>query len=120
MPPGAATHGNRCQTVAGRTHSWRVTRQRRRHFRRGVLALLTVVEVTPLPLRPPPPPPPPSNDGADVVADDLQVVPLALRRLHFDRLGQLVQDPLGFAKVAYGWGDESFDGKRLFALINDL
>src|SRR3954469_23968333 len=38
MPPGAATHGNRCQTVAGRTHPWRVTRQRRRHFRRGVLA----------------------------------------------------------------------------------
>src|SRR4051812_22180618 len=37
MPPGAATHGNRCQTVAGRTHPWRVTRQRRRHFRRGVL-----------------------------------------------------------------------------------
>src|SRR3954449_5825498 len=39
MPPGAATHGNRCQTVAGRTHPWRVTRQRRRHFRRGVLAV---------------------------------------------------------------------------------
>src|SRR3954466_14294211 len=38
MPPGAATHGNRCQTVAGRTHPWRGTRQRRRHFRRGVLA----------------------------------------------------------------------------------
>src|SRR4051794_23425316 len=39
MPPGAATHGNRCQTVAGRTHPWRVTRQRRRHFRRGVLEI---------------------------------------------------------------------------------
>src|SRR4051794_37485947 len=41
MPPGAATHGNRCQTVAGRTHPWRITRQRRRHFRRGVLAAVT-------------------------------------------------------------------------------
>src|SRR3954452_22704590 len=39
MPPGAATHGNRCQTVAGRTHPWRVTRQRTRHFRRGVLGI---------------------------------------------------------------------------------
>src|SRR3954449_9416128 len=38
MPPGAATHGNRCQTVAGRTHPWRGTRQRRPHFPRGVLA----------------------------------------------------------------------------------
>src|SRR4051794_196923 len=43
MPPGAATHGNRCQTVAGRTHPWRVTRQRRRHFRRGVLAFCRIL-----------------------------------------------------------------------------
>jgi hypothetical protein len=67
-----------------------------------ILAFLTVVEVTPLPLRPPPPPPPASNDASDAVADDLQVV------------------PLGFARTAYGWGDEAFDGKRLFASINDL
>src|SRR3954467_1889577 len=63
MPPGAATHGNRCQTVAGRTHPWRVTRQRRRHFRRGVL-------VTPAARIPRPPttqprqPPLPSRPGA--------------------------------------------------------
>jgi hypothetical protein len=85
-----------------------------------ILAFLTVVEVTPLPLRPPPPPPPASNDASDAVADDLQVVPLALRRLHLDRLRQFMQDPLGFARTAYGWGDEAFDGKRLFASINDL
>src|SRR4051812_6681255 len=45
MPPGAATHGNRCQTVAGRTHPWRVTRQRRRHFRRGVLGGLRALPI---------------------------------------------------------------------------
>jgi hypothetical protein len=86
----------------------------------SILAVLTVVEVTPLPLPPGPPPVQGTSDGASVIEDEDQIVPLAQRRLHLDRLGQLLQDPLAFLKTAYGWGDDSFDGKKLFAAISQF
>jgi hypothetical protein len=88
-----------------------------------VLAVLTVVEVTPLPLPPEPPPEPPpadSGDSSDVPADTPQTIPPTLRRLHLDRLSQLLQDPLAIMRIAYGWGDDNFDGKKLFLAIGQL
>jgi hypothetical protein len=85
-----------------------------------ILAVLTLVEITPLPLPPAPPPVVGTGDGASVIADAAETVPLARRRLHLDRLGQLLQDPLGFVKTAYDWGDESFDGKKLFVAVSQL
>jgi len=31
---------------------------------------------------------------------------------------QLFQDPLTFLKTAYDWGEDSFDGKKLFAAVD--
>jgi hypothetical protein len=84
-----------------------------------ILAVLTLVEVTPLPLPPAPPPVVGTGDAAEFVADAPEPVPL-MRRLHLDRLGQLLQDPLAFAKTAYDWGEESFDGKKLFVAVSQF
>jgi hypothetical protein len=86
----------------------------------SILAVLTVVEVTPLPQPSAPPPVEGAGDGVSVIADATQTVPLAQRRLHLDRLGQLFQDPLAFLKTAYDWGDESFDGKKLFVAVSQF
>ena len=86
----------------------------------SILAALTLVEVTPLPLLPEPTTLEFIGDGAFAAAEGLQSVPLARRRLHLDRLGQLLTDPLAFLKTAYDWGDERFDGKKLFAAISQL
>ena len=77
-----------------------------------LLALVTIVEVTPLP--PLPQPPVADPDLAMMVADNDPAVPFARRRLHLDRFAQLFQDPLALLGTAYQWGDPSFDGKRLF------
>jgi hypothetical protein len=37
------------------------------------------------------------------------------RRLYFEKIGLLFSNPLALFKEAYGWGTDSFDGKRLFA-----
>ena len=83
-----------------------------------LLALLTIVEVTPLP--PIPQPPVADPDVALIVGDNDPAVPLARRRLHLDRFAQLFQDPLALLRAAYQWGDLSFDGKRLFRSVSDF
>jgi hypothetical protein len=85
-----------------------------------ILAVLTLVEVTPLPPPLVPPPVVGTGDGDPVIADADQTVPLARRRLHLDRLSQLLRDPLAFFAAAYDWGAESFDGKKLFVPISQL
>ncbi|HWY96122.1 MAG TPA: DUF6603 domain-containing protein [Steroidobacteraceae bacterium] len=37
------------------------------------------------------------------------------RRLYFEKIGLLFSNPLALFNEAYGWGTDSFDGKRLFA-----
>jgi hypothetical protein len=72
---------------------------------RQILVLLTLVEITPVTI------------GITLEGIELQVY---RRRLYLDRLGKLFQDLAGFFKTAYGWGDESFDGRRLFQNTSDL
>lgn len=89
-----------------------------------ILALLTIIEVTPLP--PPPaeppvePPPDPPGDADEVFLDAAPPILFARRRLYLDRIGPLFQDPLGLLSTAYKWGDKSFDGKRLFLAVSGL
>jgi Family of unknown function (DUF6603) len=42
------------------------------------------------------------------------------RRMHLDRIGQLLTDSLGYLDGAYGWGSESFDLKTLLQRIGWL
>jgi len=83
-----------------------------------LLALLTIIEVTPLP--PILQPPVADADVALIVGDNDPAVPLARRRLHLDRFAQLFQDPLALLRATYQWGDPSFDGKRLFRSVSDF
>jgi hypothetical protein len=85
-----------------------------------ILAVLTVVEVTPLPLPPEPPLQEGTGDAVEIAEDTPQTIPPTRRRLHLDRLGQLLQDPLAVMQTAYGWGDDNFDGKKLFLAIGQL
>jgi hypothetical protein len=85
----------------------------------SLLGLLTIIEVTPLPGLAQPPDIG-SGDAALVVADADPAVPFARRRLFWDRVAKLFQDPLGLLLAAYKWGDPSFDGKRLFLSLSEL
>lgn len=84
-----------------------------------ILALLTIIEVTPLP---------PLEDPSVSWTDDAEMVvgeadppaPFARRRLYLERFGQFFQDPLGLFTTAYKWGDPAFDGKRLFLALSEL
>jgi hypothetical protein len=117
----AATIAAFAEELAGRLLERAVVRyleQAHPAFER-ILAVLTLVEVTPRPLPPAPPPAVGTGDAAEFVTDVPEPVPL-MRRLHLDRLGQLLQDPLAFAKTAYDWGEESFDGKKLFVAVSQF
>jgi hypothetical protein len=83
-----------------------------------LLALVTIIEVTPLP--PLAQPSVADPDVAMVVAGNDPAVPLARRRLHLDRFAQLFQDPLALLRTAYQWGAPNFDGKRLFRSVSDF
>ena len=41
-------------------------------------------------------------------------------RLHLDRIGQLLNDPLPVFQNAYGWGNAGFDGVALFTNVREL
>jgi hypothetical protein len=42
------------------------------------------------------------------------------RRLHFDRLGPLLSDPVAALKGQLGWGEPAFDGQELLRRLHDL
>jgi len=67
-----------------------------------VLALLTIVEYA----------------SFDIVTDD-DLVTVLRRRLHFDRFGAFLSNPLDLLQAGYGWGTEQFDGKALFSQLSD-
>lgn len=84
-----------------------------------LLALLTIIEVTPLP----PLAQPPlvgTGDSALVIADADPPVPFARRRLYLERFGEFFQDPLGLLTTAYQWGAPNFDGKRLLLTLSEF
>ena len=72
-------------------------------FLRRVLSLLTLVEME-----------------AAAQTDQSELVPLLRRRLHPERVGRWIGDPLAVLRDGYGWGQDSFDGKLLFRNVRDL
>lgn len=68
-----------------------------------VLDLLTIVEITNIAVM---------INGVAAYVDR--------RRLYFDKIGKLFQDPLGLLKESYRWGEPDFDSKALFARIGAL
>src|SRR5205807_795148 len=74
-----------------------------RPFLRRLLSLLTIVEV-------------------DVVSVTVNGVPAdeVRRRLFLNRCINLFTDPLAVLHDAYGWGENTFDGGKLFGTIRDV
>ena len=75
-------------------------------FLRRVLSLLTIVEIAAV--------------GTPGAQTDPDTVPLLRRRLHPERIRQLIGDPLAVLREVYGWGSGGFDGKLLFANARDV
>ena len=72
-------------------------------FLRRILSLLSVTELS-----------------TTTVTEDEVPTTLVRKRLHLKRVSQLLNDPLAVFHDAYGWGDEGFDGKALFANVRDV
>lgn len=71
---------------------------------RSVFSLFGIVEITP-------------QNAASV---DPAKPPYYQRRLHLDRISDLLQSPETFLRMEYGWGDPGFDGHLLLQRIRDV
>ena len=72
-------------------------------FLRRILSLVSVIELS-----------------TTIVTVDEVPTTLTRKRLHLKRISQLLNDPRAVFHDAYGWGDDGFDGKALFANVRDV
>jgi hypothetical protein len=103
--PNAADLTAFAERIAGRVLENIVVRYMEAHgpLAAEFLALLTVIEYTERELE---------TSGA--------TQRVLRRRLHFDRVQRVFSDPLDVFREGYGWGDETFDGRRLFRQLASL